>query len=159
MALNLAWLCCGGGLLVAALYLVSGCVLCLTIFGIPFGLQLFKLAHLAIFPFGNSIENHYKLVHDGGHGDVDGGAASCCYSLVMCLANLVFLPVSLLLLLIHLVAGLALACSIVGLPFAYAHMKLASLAVCPFNKEVQPSGITTRVTSTTTMFNYDNIPV
>lgn len=51
---NIIWMLCGG--LVSALgYLIAGCIWCITIVGIPVGMQCFKLAGLALFPFGKDV--------------------------------------------------------------------------------------------------------
>jgi|GEM_PF-862876 hypothetical protein len=55
--LNLLWAIFGGGLVLALEYAVVGLVCCLTIVGIPFGLQCFKLAGLALFPFGKDYDD------------------------------------------------------------------------------------------------------
>ena len=55
LVLNLLWLIFGG-LQLALAFLVHGLALCITIIGIPFGLQCFKQARLALFPFGASIQ-------------------------------------------------------------------------------------------------------
>ena len=55
LLLNIVWLLVSGVAL-AALHMVCGLVLCITIVGIPFGLQCFKLAKLALFPFGSSVQ-------------------------------------------------------------------------------------------------------
>jgi uncharacterized membrane protein YccF (DUF307 family) len=52
--LNLLWFVCGG-FLVVILYLLGGLLLCLTIIGIPFGIQCFKLSILGLAPFGQEI--------------------------------------------------------------------------------------------------------
>lgn len=53
LALNIAWILCGW-LEIAMCHLVIGAILCVTIIGIPFGLQHFKIAKLSLFPFGQS---------------------------------------------------------------------------------------------------------
>lgn len=58
---NILWLVFGG-LEIALAMIVSGIILCLTIIGIPFGLQQFKLAKLALFPFGAEIRNERNQV-------------------------------------------------------------------------------------------------
>lgn len=55
--LNLLWALLGGGLLTALEYVLAGLVLCITIIGIPFGVQCFKLAGLALFPFGKDFND------------------------------------------------------------------------------------------------------
>lgn len=58
---NLVWIIFGG-IEIAAANLFSGLLLCLTVIGIPFGLQQFKLAKLALFPFGASVVNDRQQV-------------------------------------------------------------------------------------------------
>ena len=53
---NILWLILGG-LLLAASWAVIGVVLCVTIIGIPFGIQSFKMAKLALWPFGSQIRS------------------------------------------------------------------------------------------------------
>jgi uncharacterized membrane protein YccF (DUF307 family) len=66
---NLLWIFFGGGLLLFLEYLLGGLLLCLTIVGIPFGLQCFKLTGVALLPFGKQLE--------------DRASATGCLSLVM----------------------------------------------------------------------------
>jgi hypothetical protein len=56
LLLNLLWIVFGGGLVLWLEYLLGGLILCLTIIGIPFGVQCFKIAGLALLPFGKDIE-------------------------------------------------------------------------------------------------------
>lgn len=148
LLLNVAWIVFGGGIPVAVLYLVGGIIFCLTIVGFPCGLQLLKLARLALFPFGNAIT---KFERDGGEGAGSVSADCFCHNL----GNILFLPLSIVLLVVHLLAALVCACTIVGIPFSYAHLKLASLAVCPFGRDQDSGGgtyerIETTTTTTTT---------
>ncbi|GMH57414.1 hypothetical protein TrST_g9624 [Triparma strigata] len=148
--LNVAWIVLGGGITISILYFVAGLLFCVSIVGIPCGLQLFKLAFLALFPFGNSIERYEEenlSGGDGGGGDLLG--CGCRF-----FGNLLFLPISLILLIVHLLGGIICACTIVGIPFAYAHLKMAQLALCPFGKTAsynnRVGGRTTTMTTTTT---------
>ena len=96
---------------------LAGLLWCITVVGIPVGVQCFKLAGLSFFPFG-------KEVHYGG------GAGSL-------LLNIVWLLVSGLLLAIeHAVWGIVLCVTIVGIPFGMQQFKLAKLALMPFGAEV-----------------------
>ena len=54
LILNLLWLVLGGGLLIALEYALAGALLCVTVVGIPFGLQCFKMAGLGLWPFGRA---------------------------------------------------------------------------------------------------------
>ena len=116
---NLIWLLFGG-LISAIGYIVGGLVLCLTIIGIPFGLQCFKLAHFVLWPFGRMA--------------VNGSSGSGCLALVL---NIIWLFFGgLWIALAHLVFGLLLAITIIGLPFARQHFKLIEVSLLPFGKTI-----------------------
>ena len=120
--LNVVWIIFGGGIVSALEYLLGGLLLCLTIVGIPFGVQCFKLAELGLLPFGKRIEND---------ADAAGGG---CLGLVM---NVVwFFVAGLWIFLTHLVLGIAAAITIIGIPFAAQHLKLGLMALAPFGKRV-----------------------
>jgi len=117
---NIIWFFCGG-LLSALGYLVGGLVLCLTVVGIPFGMQCFKLAAAVLFPFGKQVINH-----PGSGG---------CFSLV---ANLIWIVCGgLYTALNHLFWGILLTLTIIGIPFAKQHFKLIELSLMPFGKEMR----------------------
>lgn len=116
---NILWILTGG-FLIALWYALGGLVLCLTIVGIPFGVQLFKLAWLSLFPFGKEIQTT--------------GFASGCLGLVM---NVLWILIGGIELVIsHLILALLLAITIIGLPFARQHLKLARLALTPFGSTI-----------------------
>jgi uncharacterized membrane protein YccF (DUF307 family) len=118
---NLLWIILGGGIVLFLEYLVGGLLLCLTIIGIPFGLQCFKLAFLALFPFGKDI--------------VDRGSATGCLSLLMNILWIVFGGIWIAI--THLIFAVLCAITIIGIPFAIQHLKLVSLSFAPFGKEVK----------------------
>jgi uncharacterized membrane protein YccF (DUF307 family) len=111
------------GIWLAAGYAVSGLLLCLTIIGIPFALQAFKLAGFSLWPFGRNV------VPSRGSG---GGL-----ELVVNLIWLVLFGWGLFL--AHLVAGAVLCLTIVGIPFGVQAFKLSVLALLPFGREVVES--------------------
>ena len=114
---NLLWLIFGG-LLSAFGWFVSGLIWCLTVVGIPWGLQCFKFAKLSLAPFGKDV--------------IPGGGAP---SLI---ANVIWLLISgIPMALDHVLTGLALCLTIVGIPFGLQHFKMASLALSPFGAEVR----------------------
>ncbi|MFC1572642.1 YccF domain-containing protein [Candidatus Eisenbacteria bacterium] len=118
---NILWIILGGGILLFLEYVIAGCLLCLTIIGIPFGIQCVKLSGLALLPFGREI--------------VHVPTASGCLSTVM---NVVWILVGgIVISLTHLIFGVACAITIVGLPFAKQHVKLAALALTPFGKAIR----------------------
>ena len=116
---NLIWLVFGG-FLVFIEYMVAGFLLCLTIIGIPFGLQTFKLAMLALWPFGKRIELY--------------PSAPGCLSTLM---NLIWLIIGgIWIALTHLVFGILLSITIIGFPWGKQHFKLLSLALTPFGRKI-----------------------
>lgn len=116
---NLIWLIFGG--FFAALgYFVGGIMLCITVVGIPWGLQCFKLAGLVLFPFGRQV--------------VSNTASTSCLSF---LANIIWLLCGgLYTALVHVLFGLLLTISIIGIPFARQHFKLIEISMMPFGKTI-----------------------
>lgn len=107
-----------GGLFSGLSWCLAGCLWCITIVGIPVGMQCFKFASLSFFPFGKEVE------YGGGVGSL--------------LLNVVWLIVSgLLLALQHVFWGLVLCITVIGIPFGLQHFKLAKLALMPFGAQVQ----------------------
>ncbi|MDR1274213.1 MAG: YccF domain-containing protein [Odoribacteraceae bacterium] len=117
---NIIWLLFGG-LAVAVEYFVSGVLLCLTIIGIPFGLQAFKLGALAIWPFGRESR---RMQESNG-----------CLSLFMNV--LWFFIGGVWICLTHLLFGLLCCVTIIAIPWGMQHFKLAGLALAPFGREIR----------------------
>lgn len=118
---NILWIVFGGGLLLFLEYFVGGLLLCLTIIGIPFGLQCIKLSFLALLPFGREV--------------VPAQSSGGCLSLLM--NSIWILVVGIWIALTHLLFALVCAVTIIGLPFALQHIKLVSLSFAPFGKEIK----------------------
>ncbi|MEJ8818754.1 YccF domain-containing protein [Lacibacter sp. H407] len=116
---NLIWLIFGG-LFSALGYFFGGIVLCITIIGIPFGLQCFKLAGLVLWPFGKQV--------------VSSTAQTGCLSI---LANIIWIIVGgIAVTLNHLIMGILLYISIIGIPWGRQHFKLLEISLLPFGKKV-----------------------
>ena len=110
---NILWFVFGG-CLSGLSWLLAGILWCITIVGIPIGMQCFKFAGLSFFPFG-------KEVHYGG-------------SLLL---NILWLLLSGLPLAIEsAILGAVLCCTIIGIPFGLQHFKIAKLALMPFGAYV-----------------------
>jgi uncharacterized membrane protein YccF (DUF307 family) len=116
---NIIWLIFGG-LLTAAEYFIASLILMITIIGIPFGIQTMKLGLLALWPFGSTV--------------TDDGSSSGCLSIVMNIIWILF--GGLYIALTHLVFGLLLCITIVGIPFGTQHFKMAGLALTPFGRSI-----------------------
>ncbi len=117
---NLIWLIFGG-LLAGLGYIIGGLLLCLTIVGIPFGLQSIKLGIATFAPFG-------KEVVEGEHAN----------STLRVLFNLIWLLLfGWEIAVAHLISALVLAITIIGIPFARQHIKLIPLALFPFGRDLR----------------------
>lgn len=117
---NLIWLVFGG-LLSGLAYIAVGVLLCLTIVGAPFGVQAIKIGVATFAPFGKRIV------------DLPGASSPMRF-----LANLLWLVfVGWELALAHLLWAGVLALTIVGLPFAMQHLKLAPLSLMPFGRDLR----------------------
>jgi uncharacterized membrane protein YccF (DUF307 family) len=114
LLLNLLWVIFGGGLVIFLEYLLAGLLLCITILGIPFGLQCFKIAGLGLWPFGKEITY------------ASFGAVGMLFNVLWLLLAGLWIALS------HLVAACVLAVTIIGIPFAWQHLKLARIALVPF---------------------------
>ena len=98
-------------------WLIFGLLWCITIVGIPIGVQCFKLAGLAFFPFGKRIES-------------EGGAFSCLLNILWLIFG------GLLIAVITFFNGLILCATIIGIPFGLQCFKLARLALMPFGARI-----------------------
>lgn len=113
---NIIWFIFGGIFAGLGWFLI-GLLWCVTIIGIPVGLQCFKFGRLSFFPFGKSIK------YGGGAG-----------SLLLNIFWLIFGGVEMAL--AHVTFGLTLCVTIIGIPFGLQHFKLAKLALLPFGAEI-----------------------
>lgn len=115
---NILWIVLGGGLVIFVEYLIGGILLCLTLIGIPFGIQCIKLSILGLVPFGKEIRT------------VPGSDG--CLSVLM---NILWIFVGgAWIALTHILFALLMAITIIGIPFAIQHVKLAALGLTPFGK-------------------------
>ena len=120
LLLNVLWIFLGGGLVIAVEYVLIGMLLCLTIIGIPAGMQCFKIAGLGLVPFGKT------FIEDRNAGTLSFG-----------LNVLWFLLAGIWIFLSHVALGVALCVSVIGIPFGFQHFKLALLALAPFGKVIR----------------------
>ncbi len=116
---NVLWFLLAG-IWLALGYVGAGLVFCITIIGIPFGIQAFKLAGFALWPFGRTV-----IERDGGPGPF------------VVLANIVWLVFfGWALFLASLLAGILLCITIIGIPFGIQAFKISVLALWPFGRIV-----------------------
>lgn len=115
---NVLWIIFGGAWS-ALVWAAWGLIWCITIVGIPLGLQCFKFAKLSLCPFGKDI------VSD------NGGALSFIANIIWCLTTGLPMAIN------NVVLGLSLCATIVGIPFGLQYFKLARLAFSPFGFQVR----------------------
>lgn len=116
---NIIWVVFGG-LLISLYYALVGLFFCMTIIGIPFGVQLFKMAGLALWPFG----------HDVISGPTDSGCLSILMNIVWIVLGGVEIALA------HIGLGILFCITIVGIPFGIQHFKMSILALVPFGKQI-----------------------
>jgi uncharacterized membrane protein YccF (DUF307 family) len=126
--LNILWLVLGG-IWMALGWLVAALVLALTIIGLPWARAALTMAGLTLMPFG---QGSLSRVEATGRRDLGTGPLGW-------LGNLIWLVLAgWWLALGHLFAALLNAVTIIGLPFAWAHLKLARLALWPVGQTLRP---------------------
>lgn len=123
--LNLIWFIFGGGFAAGLLWLFTGCLLMLTVVGVPFGFAAFRIAGFAAFPFGKELVDAREL------GDERIAGTGIANVLWIVLAG-IWLAIS------HILAGASLCLTIIGIPFGFAHFRLAGVCFAPLGKRTVP---------------------
>lgn len=114
---NILWLIFGGFISGLA-WILAGIICCITVIGIPIGLQCFKFAGLAFCPFGK------EVVYGGGAG-----------SLIINIFWLIFFGIEMAI--VNTIIGLILCVTIIGIPFGLQFFKIAKLALMPFGARIE----------------------
>ncbi|HEY2359401.1 MAG TPA: YccF domain-containing protein [Phenylobacterium sp.] len=117
LLLNILWFILGGWIS-GSLWILAGLLLAITIIGLPWTPAAFRMAGFSYWPFGKVV------VHR------DNGAASVLLNILWLLLAGWWLALH------HIVLAAALAVTIIGIPFAWQHVKLAMLALTPVGKAV-----------------------
>jgi uncharacterized membrane protein YccF (DUF307 family) len=128
LVLNILWIVFGG-LWMAAGWLLAALIMVVTIIGLPWARAAFNIAGYALLPFG------YKAVSRADYTGIDDIGTGPLGTL----GNLVWLVFAgWWLALGHLLTAALLAVTIVGIPFAWAHLKLAAMALWPIGRMIVP---------------------
>ena len=129
LLLNILWILFGG-LWMAAGWLLAAVIMAITIIGLPWTRAAFNIAVYTLLPFGQK-----AVSREDYYGEVDIGTGPFGF-----LGNLVWLVLAgWWLALGHLITAILLAVTIIGIPFAWAHLKLAGLALWPIGKIIVPA--------------------
>lgn len=116
---NILWFVLGG-FLIGLMHILGGIGMCLTLVGIPFGIQAFKLGVAAFAPFGKEV--------------AEGEGANRPLRVVFNILWIILFGWEIAV--AHLVIGVLLALTIIGIPFALQHLKLVPLALLPFGRNL-----------------------
>ena len=114
---NIIWLVLGG-ILGAIAWFIAGLLLCVTIVGIPFGIQCFKIAGFVLWPFGRDIQI--------------GNFGACGFILNVLWIIILGWELAV----THVVIGAIFCITIIGIPFGLQHFKLSMLGLVPFGARI-----------------------
>jgi uncharacterized membrane protein YccF (DUF307 family)/uncharacterized membrane protein YhaH (DUF805 family) len=120
---NLLWFVFGGGFIAWLLWFLAGIVFSITIIGIPFAKATFRISVFAAFPFGRELIDS-RLV---GNRRITGTGF---INVVWCIVAGLWLAI------LHALAGLFYCITILGIPFGFAHFKLAQVSFAPLGKTI-----------------------
>jgi uncharacterized membrane protein YccF (DUF307 family) len=126
--LNILWFIFGG-IWMGLAWIVAGLIMIITIVGIPWARSAFAIASFSFWPFGRMAVDRRSLI---GRDDIGTGALGVIGNVLWFLLAGWWLAIG------HLVHAAALAITIIGIPFAFQHVKLALLAVAPIGQEIVP---------------------
>jgi uncharacterized membrane protein YccF (DUF307 family) len=121
LLLNILWFVIGGGFVAGIAWLLLGCLLAITVVGIPFAFAAFRIAGFAAFPFGRTLVDARTL----GEDTMVGTGIANLFWIVF--AG-IWLWIS------HVLAGIAYCVTIIGIPFGFAHFRLAAVCFAPLGK-------------------------
>ncbi|MDU0293680.1 YccF domain-containing protein [Saccharothrix longispora] len=120
LILNVIWLVLSGFWLAVG-YVLAGIVCCVLIITIPWGLASFRIANYALWPFGRTVVDR-----------PGSGAPSLLGNVIWIVVAGVWLAIG------HIVTGLALCVTIIGIPLGIANFKLVPVSLMPLGKEIVP---------------------
>jgi len=134
--LNILWNVPGLGFVAAFFWALAGLLMAITIIGLPWSKACFTLANYTLAPFGRELASRYDVT--GRYSLGTGGFGF--------LANIIwFVLAGWWLMLMHVFAACASAVTIIGIPFAWAHLKLAAAAIAPVGKIVVPTEVASEI--------------
>src|SRR5215467_14064110 len=126
LLLNILWIVTGG-IWMAAGWLLAGVIMAITIIGLPWTRAAFNIALYTFLPFGHRAVSRASFT---GQEDIGTGPLGV-------LGNLIWLVLAgWWLAILHLINAAALAITIIGIPFAWAHIKLAAIALWPIGRMI-----------------------
>lgn len=131
--LNIIWLVFSGFWLFLG-YALAGVICCILIVTIPWGIASFRMANYVLWPFGRQVVQKPTA-----------GVFSFLGNVIWFIFAGLWLAIG------HIVSGIALAITIIGIPLAIADFKMIPISLAPLGKEIVPSGSTTITPPQTTV--------
>ncbi len=129
LVLNILWIVIGG-FWMAAGWLLAAVIMAITIIGLPWARAAFNIAVYTLLPFGQKAVPRDTYL---GQGDIGTGPLGVIGNIIW------FVLAGWWLALGHLITAALLAVTIIGIPFAWAHLKLAGIALWPIGKVIVPA--------------------
>ena len=129
LLLNILWIVFGG-LWMAIGWLIAAVLMAITIVGLPWTRAAFNIASYTLLPFGQKAVSRAQY---SGSADVGTGQLGVLGNIVLLVLAGWWLALG------HLITAILLAVTIVGIPFAWAHLKLAAIALWPIGKMIVPA--------------------
>ena len=130
-ALNIIWLFTGG-IWMGLGWALAGILMAITIIGLPWTRAAFNIAGYTLMPFGRTARDRSEV---SGEEDLGTGALGFLGNIIWLLLAGWWLAIG------HVVTAVALGITIIGIPFAWAHLKLAALSLWPIGKTIVSSDI------------------
>ena len=128
LLLNILWIATGG-VWMAAGWLLAAVIMAITIIGLPWTRAAFNIALYTLLPFGQRAVSRAEYT---GYDDIGAGPLGILGNVIWLLLAGWWLALG------HLITAVALAITIIGLPFAWAHLKLAGIALWPIGQMIVP---------------------
>ncbi len=121
LILNIIWVVFGG-LVMALLWFLAGILAAITIVGLPWARACFNIAMFSLWPFGREAISRATLT---GRNDLGTGTLGLIGNIIWFVVFGIWLALG------HLAAAIACALTIIGIPFAWQHLKLAGMSLAP----------------------------
>ena len=132
---NIIWILLGG-IWMSLGWVIASVIMYLTVIGIPWGRSCFVIAGFALFPFGHEGVSRKQVT---GRDDLGRGSAGMVGNIVWLLLAGWWLALG------HLVTGLIVCLTVIGIPFGIQHFKLAGISLMPVGKTIVPKQIAAQV--------------
>jgi len=129
LLLNILWILFGG-LWMAAGWVLAAVIMAITIVGLPWARAAFNIAAYTLLPFGQRAVRRELVT---GRQDIGTGLLGFAGNLIWMVLAGWWLAIG------HLITAVGLAITIVGIPFAWAHFKLAGIALWPIGRAIVPA--------------------